>query len=197
MPCSARPYTSNTEPPTTIPAVGQVTPRQTPTDSRAELGGGARAAGRSVPRGGKGNFPSLRGWGKLPLPTCEPGGGGAAGTPALQGDCLAGGLPAGGLVRGCGRPYARQRARRTLPARSLAWPGLPPGSPREARSREVAKKSPHPGSETHPPHVAHEVFGPWLAGVAGAETNRGDGAFARVAARGKAPLPVFAGGLGR
>ena len=59
-----------------------------------------------------------------------------------RGDCLAGVLPVEGLVRGGGRPYARPRARRTLPARSWAWPGLPQGSPREARSREVAKKSP-------------------------------------------------------
>jgi hypothetical protein len=148
MPCSARPYTSNTEPPTTIPAVGQVTPRRTPAVCRAELGGGARAPGRSVPRGGKGNFPSLRGWGKLPLPTQEPETPGAAGTPGIQGDCLAGGLPTEALC-GCGRPYARQRAWRTLPA-AFGWPGLPQGSPHQARSRGVAKKSPSQAPETHP-----------------------------------------------
>ena len=38
MPCSARPYITNTKPPTTIPGVRQVTPRQTTSGPDAEPG---------------------------------------------------------------------------------------------------------------------------------------------------------------
>ena len=63
MPCSARPYITNTEPPTTIPAVAQVTPRPTPPVTRAKLG----VERGPAPKGSKGNFASPRGAAKLPL----------------------------------------------------------------------------------------------------------------------------------
>ena len=94
---------------------------------------GVLSSSRRAPtaKGGKGNFTPLRGDAKLPLPPQEPEAPGAAGTPGLRGDCLAGVLPAEALcgVRQALRSPAGQ-AHSACPL--LAWPGLPQGSPHQA-----------------------------------------------------------------